>query len=70
MPIYFDGTTVDVIETHEKFYHGCFSGSGWSYNCNLLSRLHFSTEIIDDCMIRIVSEMYMVELYPAFQMIV
>ena len=69
MSIYFDRAFIHIVETHQKFYHRCFTGSGWTYDRNLLSRLHFHTEIIDDYMIWVISEMYMFKLYAAFQII-
>ena len=54
-------TTVYIIETHEQFYHCCLSGSGRSYDCDLLTRLYLSTEIIDNDLLRIITKMHMIK---------
>ena len=58
-----DCPAVDIIETHQQFDHGCLSCSGWSYDGDLLSFFYFCREIIDDDMLRIVSEVYVFKFY-------
>ena len=61
MSIKTDCSAVYIIETHKQFYHRRFSGSGWSYDCDFLSRFYAGTEIIDDDLLWIVSKMDMIK---------
>ena len=63
MSIDLDCPTVDIIETHQQFDHGCLSGSSRSYDGDLLTFFYFCREIIDDDMLRIVSEVYVFKFY-------
>ena len=40
MAINLDRAFVYIIETHQKFYHGCFSRSGRTYDSYLLAIMH------------------------------
>ena len=63
MSVHTDGAAVYIIETHKKFDHSGLSGTGRSYNGNLLSVLYLCREIVDDDLIRIVAEVYMIKFY-------
>ena len=63
MVIQENGSAVDIVETHQQFDHGRFSGSGRADDSNFLARMYFRAEIVDDDLIRIVSELYMVKGY-------
>ena len=56
-----DCPAVDIIKTHQQFDHGCLSGSGRSYDRGFLARFYFGAEIVDDDLLRVVAEMYVVE---------
>ena len=58
-----DGAAVDIVETHQQLDHGRLPRSGRTHDRNLLPFLHLGGEIIDDDLIRIVTEVYMVELH-------
>ena len=57
-----DRSAVHIIETHEQLDHGRLSGSCRTDNGNLLSLFYFSGEIVDDDLIRVIAEMYVIEL--------
>ena len=61
MSVNFDGSVIDIIETHQQFYHGCFTGTGRSDNGNFLSLFDFGTEIMNDDLIVFISEMNMLK---------
>ena len=67
MSIHLDTSAIYIIETHQQFYHGCFSGAGRSYNGDLLSVMNICGKVIDNDLIRVVSEFYMLKLYISFQ---
>ena len=67
MAIYFDDTLIYIVETHQQFNHRRFTGTGRSYNCNLLSIMYICREIMNDDFIRIVTELNMFKLDIAFQ---
>ena len=67
MAVYLDGAAVDVIEPHQQLDHGGLAGSGRTDDGNLLPRLYLGAKIIDNDMIRIISEMHMVKFHTPFQ---
>ena len=67
MSIHLDTSAIYIIETHQQFYHGCFSGAGRSYDSDLLSVMNICGKVIDNDLIRVVSEFYMLKLYISFQ---
>ena len=67
MTVNLDTSAVYIIETHQKFDHGCLSGTGRSYDSDLLTVMHIRGKIIYNDLIRVVSEFYMLKLYISFQ---
>ena len=65
--IHFDGSAVYIVEAHQQFDHGRLSGSGRSHDGDLLPLFYLCREIIDDDLIRIVSEMHMVKFHIALK---
>ena len=57
----FDASSIYVVETHQQFDQCCFSGSGWSDDCYLLPFLYIHREVMDNCLLRIVTEVYMLK---------
>ena len=67
MTVNLDTSAVYIIETHQKFDHGCLSGTGRSYDSDLLTVMHIRGKIIYNDLIRVVAEFYMLKLYISFQ---
>ena len=66
VPINLDRTAVYIVETHEQLDHCRLSGPRRTYDSDLLSFFYFCREVIDDDLIRIVTEVYMVEFHSSF----
>ena len=56
-----NGSAVDIVETHQQFDHGRLSGSGRADDRDFLAWFYFGAEIIDDDLLRVIAEMYVVE---------
>ena len=52
-----------VIEPHQQFDHSSLSCTSRSYNGYFLSFLYFGVKIMDNHMIRIITESYMASFY-------
>ena len=63
MAIYFNRTTVYIIEAHEQLNHGGFSCTGRTYNCNFLTVSDLCRKIVDNDLFRIITEAYMIKFY-------
>ena len=59
MTIDFNASTIDIVETHQKFDQCCLSGSGWPYDGYFLTFFNIDREVVDNCLVFIVSEVYM-----------
>ena len=62
-----NGSAVYIVEAHQQLDHGRLSGSGRTDDSDLLTFLHLCGEIIDDDLIRIIAEMYVIKLYISLQ---
>ena len=60
---------VYIIITHQQLDHRRLSGSGWSDDRDLLTVFYFCREIMDDHLLRIVTELYMPEFHISLQSI-
>ena len=56
-----NGSAVDIVEAHQQFDHRRLSGSGRADDRGFLARFYFGAEIVDDNLLRVVAEMYVVE---------
>ena len=65
--VYLDCTLIHIIETHQEFDHGGLTCSGRTYDCDLLSVMYICGEVMNDDLIRVVTELYMLELYISIQ---
>ena len=63
MSIHTDGASVYIIETHQKLNHSGLSCACRSYNGNFLSVLYLCGKIMDNNLIRIISETYMIKFH-------
>ena len=61
MVIQQNGSAVDIVEAHQQFDHRRLSGSGRADDRDFLARFYFGAEIVDDDLLRVVAEMYVVE---------
>ena len=58
--------SVYFVESHEQVDQRCFSGAGRPNNGDLLTGPGFCRKIVDDDLVRIITEFYMVKFYIAF----
>ena len=58
-----NGSAVYIIITHQQLNHRRFSCSGRADNGNFLTRFYLRAEIMNDDLVRIVSELYMIKGY-------
>ena len=63
MAIYFNRTTVYIIEAHEQLNHCGFSCTSRTYNRNFLTISDLCRKIVDNDLFRIVAEAYMIKFY-------
>ena len=63
MAVHFDGTVVDIVETHQQFNQRGFSGSGGTYDGHLLALMNLGREIMNDDLLRIITEADMLKAY-------
>ena len=63
MVIQKNGSAVYIIIAHQQLNHCRFSCSGRADNGNFLTRFYLRAEIMNDDLIRIVSELYMIKGY-------
>ena len=67
LPAYTDYTAIYVIKTHKQLYHCCLSGPSRTYNGNFLPRLHLCAEIVNNCVIRIITKLYMFKFHASLK---
>ena len=61
-----DGTAVDIVETHQQLDHGGLAGTGWTDDGDLLARFGVEGKVIDDDLVRTVTEVNILEIYTTF----
>ena len=61
VPVHLNLTAVHIIEAHQQFHYSGFSGSGRPYDRHHLPRLYLTAEIMDNQLIRLISEFHMLK---------
>ncbi|MPN10365.1 hypothetical protein SDC9_157660 [bioreactor metagenome] len=56
-----DGSTRQIVETHQQFHHRRLAGTGRTNERDFLSFFDISGEVLDDQMIRFITELDMLE---------
>ena len=62
-----DLTFLNIVETIDQVGDRCLSCTGRTYKCKFLSRFCIQTDVMENCLVLIVSESYIFETYITFQ---
>ncbi len=64
MTIHQDGAVVDIVEAHQQLDHGGLAGAGRTDDGDLLAGFGVEREVVDDDLIRVVTEVDILEIHP------